>query len=593
MLVADRRVNYAPERRPKVTYVIKGRQGTINCRERDSAVKPDQLIRAPGPFQRLPAYSRSLLRIATLAVLLALGTILVYMTGGTGYAFPYVMLVPAVLAAAWFGLLPALAAGAVAGLLVGPLMPLDVGADIAQPTGNWVARLLLYLLISGFAGLLFQRLQLSNDAHLQALRTDSRSGLPNTSALEEDLAELLQRRPADAETGAPVALVFVRVLDLADILEAFGPDASDQVVVHLAGRIRDRAAPIHDVYRFSGSELLILAPLDAEHDIEALIGAVRAIGEEPLDVREVPVRVQLATGSHVSTAGIPSPDDLIRRARTALFAAIEEAEFYRAYDPVYESRTRQRVQLIAQVRSGLSERQFELYYQPRIRLDDMQPTGAEALIRWHGMDGRLILPGHFMPKVEETSLIAQVTRFVVTQASEFLRLHPEESASVNFAVRNLQDHALLNDLPRIMERAGVAPSRLDIEITERALIRNPNEVRAVLRDLREQGFGISIDDFGTGYSSFEYLTRLPISGLKIDRTFVVGLGADPAAADILRCLVGMSHALGLETTIEGIETERQRDIVQDIGGEFAQGFHFARPMPAEQYAAWLEEMRTT
>lgn len=539
----------------------------------------------------LPDNLQHPLRASILLLLLAFGTSTVYMTGGTGFAYPYVMLVPVVLAAAWYGFFASLFTAALAGLLLGPLMPLDVQAGVDQSLANWTARLLMFMVIGGFTGWMFQRLRQHSEAHKKALRTDSRTGLPNQAALDDDLAELLRRQQQrQRRQGKPagVALVFVRILDLAEILEALGTDASDHVVASVAARISDTSRHPVRAYRFSGSELLLLLETTDSATIDTLVESIRETGEEVMEVRDVPVRVQMAIGSHHTIDPHTPVQVLIQRARTALFAAVEEAQFYRPYDPAFERRTAERVQLISRVRSGLQAGEFELYYQPKVTLNSRQVAGSEALIRWHGVDGRIIMPGAFMPKVEDTSLISPVTRFVVQQAIEFLRHNPRERVSINLAVRNLFDKALIRDIGLLTEQAEVEPNRLELEITEGALIRNPYGARAILQDLRAQGFRVSLDDFGTGYSSFEYLTNLPISGLKIDQAFVRGLETDACSRSVMKCLVDMAHALELEVVAEGIETEPQRQILADLGCDMGQGFLFARPMPAGRYLSWRQ-----
>lgn len=532
-----------------------------------------------------PASRRQfLLQLSTVLALLALGTIIVYMTGGTGYAFPYVLLVPVVLASAWYGLPASLITAAAAGLLLGPLMPLDVGAATAQPLGNWIARLLMFVLIGTFTGWMFQRLRRANQAQARALRTDSRTGLPNQAALDADLAALLARQARGHAEDCGVALVFVRILDLAEVLEALGTDASDQVVASVAARIADHSDQSVQSYRFSGSEILFLLPTPDSAQVAPLVEAVRQAGEEIMEVRDVPVRVQMAIGSHYSNDLRVAPEELVRRARTA----VEEAEFYRPYDPAFERRSSERVQLISRIRSGLKAGEFELHYQPKIDLITNRPAGAEALLRWRAVDGRLIMPDSFMPKLEDTSLIAPVTRFVLQQALEFLRQHPEEQLSINFAVRNLFDKALIRDLPKLAQASQVDPGRLEIEITEGALIRNPHGARLILQELRNHGFPVSLDDFGTGYSSFEYLTHLPITGLKIDRAFVRDLESAASSRTVMKCLIEMAQALDLWVVAEGIETEGQCRILRELDCDLGQGYLFGRPMTAKSYLLWRQ-----
>lgn len=541
-------------------------------------------------WPRLSEFSRSVFRLLLVIIFFAAGTWVVYFTGGTGYAYPYVILLPVLLSTVWFGLPGAIVGAVAGGLLIGPLMPLDVSTGTYQSTDNWLARIAFFLLIGIFSAGIFQSLRFANQRHLHALEIDHKTGLGTQAALTRDLNRLLRR--ASQHESYTSAILLVRMQDLWEILQSMGADTAEQMVKDLAERINHHIEITHQIYRFSKSELAILFSVpsqggtDPQEAVSTVFAVAKRVGEEETVVKGIPLRVQIVAGSYLIRDDDQNPEIVINRARTGLSVAIENNVPYRRYDPMFDQKTAERVQLIARVRDGLAKQQFQLFYQPKICLRTGRHVGSEALLRWFDRDNKMVMPGLFMPKVESTSLIDPVTRFVIARACENIKSHNLMSVSINFAIDNLMNSALISDLGQIVATHGVSPERMEIEITEGALIRDPEQAKTSVRALRDQGFKVSLDDFGTGYSSFQYLTHLPLSGLKIDRAFVENLEVSADARTIMESMISMAKALKLEVTVEGIETEAQRKIVTNLGADLAQGFHYSRPLPLPQYQQW-------
>lgn len=528
-------------------------------------------------------FARPASRLLFIIIFFAAGTWVVYFTGGTGYAYPYVILLPILLSTVWFGLPGAILGAVAGGLLIGPLMPLDVSTDTYQSTDNWLTRIAFFLLIGVFSAGIFQSLRLANQRHLHALEIDHKTGLGTQAALNRDLKRLLRRMSQGNPHSS--AILLVRMQDLWEILQSMGADTAEQVVKDLAKQITQNIEIPHQIYRFSKSELAILFSVESQEEVarQEEVGAVfdiaKRVGEEETVVKGIPFRVQIVAGSYLIRDNDQNPEIVINRARTGLSVAIENNVPYRRYDPMFDQKTAERVQLIARVRDGLVKQQFQLFYQPKICMRTGRHVGSEALLRWFDQDNKMVMPGLFMPKVESTSLIDPVTRFVIAKACENIKSHNLMSVSINFAIDNLMNSALIEDLGRIVASYGVSSESLEIEITEGALIRDPEQAKTAVRSLRDQGFKVSLDDFGTGYSSFQYLTHLPLSGLKIDRAFVEDLETSADARTIMGSMISMAKALKLEVTVEGIETKEQRKIVTDLGADLVQGFHYSRPLP--------------
>jgi EAL domain-containing protein (putative c-di-GMP-specific phosphodiesterase class I)/GGDEF domain-containing protein len=544
-------------------------------------------------WPHLTKSARSFCRLVFILIFLAAGTWVVYFTGGTGYAFPYIILLPVLLSAVWFGVTGSIICALAGGLLIGPLMPLNVSTGTFQSTDNWLARIAFFLLIGIFSAGLFQSLKQANQRRLQALEVDHKTGLRTQAALIRDLDRLLRNASQDEPPSS--AILLVRMQDLWEILQSMGADTAEQVVKDLADRISRNIKISHQVYRFSKSELAIFftvashGEVDSHEEVGSVFEVAQRVGEEETIVKGISLRVQIVAGSYLIRKSDQTPEIAINRARTGLSVAIENNVPYRRYDPMFDQKTAERVQLIARVRDGLANQEFQLFYQPKICMQSGQLVGSEALLRWFDHRNRMVMPGLFMPKVESTTLIDPVTRFVIARACENIRSHSLMPVSVNFAINNLMNPSLINDLGRLVSSYGVSPESLEIEITEGALIQDPDQAKAAVGSLRDQGFKVSLDDFGTGYSSFQYLTHLPLSGLKIDRAFVNNLEVSAEARTIMESMISMAKALKLEVTVEGIETEQQRKIVTDLGADLVQGFYYSRPLPLPEYQKWAKD----
>ncbi len=525
-------------------------------------------------------------QILIIGCFLGLATSIVYATGGTGYAYPYVILLPVILTAAWFGLSSTVLVALAAGLLLGPLMPMDVTKGLMQSPQNWLARIGFFLLIAVFTSWLFQSFRASTRRHLREIQIDKETGLPNQAALKEDLKRTLARWQHSHESAVTPAVVLIRMQDLWEVMEAMGAETADKVVRNLAGKINAVIPREHTLYRFSASELLLLFFASSQEDVDQVAHAARRSGEDETEIDGIPLRVQLVAGSYFVERTVYETSAVVNRARRGLFAAIDANVFYRAYDPSFDHKTAERVRLISRVRQGLKRDEFTLYYQPKICLKTGRHAGGEGLLRWINKDGSIISPGSFMPKLENTTLIDPVTRFVVEKACKDVKNYQLAPVSINFSAKNLMDDELVHKMGRFVKSHGLDPAMLEVEITEGALIRDPAHAKVAIQSLIDQGFLVSLDDFGTGYSSFQYLSQLPLSGLKIDRAFVANLPYSPHARTVIKSMVEIAQALSLKVTVEGIETREQHDIVSGLGADYVQGYYYARPLPIADYRQW-------
>lgn len=535
----------------------------------------------------LPAVqSRWFRQVLTLVVLLGLVVAcraLVYNTGGASGAYTYVMLLPVLLAAAAYGLAGGLVMALAGSLLIGPLMPFDVANASPQPVEHWLVRGGVFLMVGGVAGGLFDFLRWEARKRLREAHIDPTTGLPNQAALEQDLGA----RMVSSEAGT-LAVILVGATDLAELVDVIGIERGDLVMGELGDHLLRVCPGLQRVYRFNSSEVACVARTEGHRELKRLVRTLHNAAGAPIEVDDAPVRVEPALGiGHAGGEEDIRPEEYIRRARVALRAAVSRDANWVTYEPALESSGNDSMRLIARAEEALQRGEFELHYQPKLSLDRREPAGAEALIRWRRANDGLVAPGTFMPKLEHTSLIETFTRYVMQAATDFAHSGVLVPVSINFAPRNLVNDTLVNELIEGLRETGTPPEYMEIEITESALMREPELAIRLLRRLRDHGIGISIDDFGTGYSSFAYLRRLPATNLKIDRAFIRTLEGDGKSRRLVLAMIEAAHSLDMSVTAEGVETEAQAAILTELGCELGQGFLWSPALPVEELRAWL------
>ncbi|HKO94387.1 MAG TPA: EAL domain-containing protein, partial [Polyangiaceae bacterium] len=282
---------------------------------------------------------------------------------------------------------------------------------------------------------------------------------------------------------------------------------------------------------------------------------------------------------------------LLQRAELALNQAKAEGERYALYRAEKDTDARRRLVMFGMLRAALQRSELLLHYQPKVDLDTGDIVGAEALVRWDSPELGRVSPGEFIPLAEQTSLIKPLTSWVLEEALRQLVAWETAGIStcvaINLSARNLTDEKLPERLSELLGQGNVMPERMIMEVTESAVMANPERAAVVLERLRELGVGLSIDDFGTGYSSLTYLRTLPAGELKIDRSFIRDIDQNENNAAIVVAVINLAHGLGLRVVAEGVETEAELARLVTLGCDLAQGFLISRPLPAGDFAAFL------
>ena len=523
-----------------------------------------------------------------LLLMVAAVYLLVHATGGIKYVYSHSMYIPIMLAGLRYGWAGGIGIALIGGIALGPLMPIEVITGEPQKAFNWLFRMMFFLLVGALCGLASN----AAHAHIRRLRWltrhDPLTGLPNPTALLDALEP--------GETGPAActqrALAVMSVRNASELRSVFGVGVVEENMQQLAARTASRLPPASRVFRVSSDQLAVLVD-DPAGAVDDRIAALGAMFELPFLYREVPLHLDVQIGYVVLDRGDVAPQDYLRQAQAASFRASETGDEIARYQPQLHARTSDSLAILGGLREALERQELLLHYQPKVCLRTGVVCGVEALMRWDHRERGLIGPGMFIARAEQSTLIHALTGFALEQAlrqaAAWHAIGIEVPVAVNISSRNLAHPNFGKLIVGMLEKCGATPGMLELEVTESALMTDVIRTTAELELLARLGIRIAIDDFGTGYSSLTYVQRLPVSHLKIDRSFVSDLLTNPDSLHIIETVVALARRKGIDTIAEGVEDIAVYERLQGLGCNMAQGFFIAKPMPPEQFPAWLEQ----
>lgn len=540
--------------------------------------------------------SRRNMHVLGLAILVLCAAVpwIVYQTGGTAFVYAHLAYLPVILAASGFGIRGAMLVAIVLALLLGPYMPLNVSDQTHQTTANWLFRGVQLALAALVAGGLFDHLKRQLEHFRTLSLQDDESELPNRRALEQRIAQWLDRTSLRADVeGGRLYLMQCKIVNFSEIVSVTDYRETVELLSHLREVLCGVINEPVQLFRTATDEFAVLIELPKRRDsVEILRRATKEIAG-PHQLGDLSTHVDVTIGIGWTTGQDSEPGGaqrLVRQSFLAMLHSLEQqteiAIFHRNLEPDTD-----KLRLLGEVSGAMVKREFEMFYQPKLDASSHKLLGAEALLRWRHPSRGLVPPGMFIPQLERTSLINPCTFYVLERVLEQAVLwqvgERDIKIAINISVRNLQHTGFLRTVRRMVKQSGIAPKNIDLEITESAIARLGRAQLLALTELREAGFEISIDDFGTGYSSLAYLKSLPVTQLKIDQCFIRNLSSDPMDRQIVLASISLAHRLGLKTIAEGVEDLATAQFLGDAGCDAVQGFFFSRPLAADDFSPWV------
>ncbi|MCA6097017.1 EAL domain-containing protein [Bradyrhizobium sp. WSM 4400] len=447
------------------------------------------------------------------------------------------------------------------------------------PEGGWVAT------IQDVTERTRTENKIAHMAHYDAL-TD----LPNRVLFRERLERLLKAIRPDQQ----LAVMYIDIDEFKAVNDALGHQIGDELLRAVADRLRGCVGDTDVAARLGGDEFAVIqtAVRDQTETMQLLAAIYQAI-RRPIDCSGHLITTDASIGIAVAPADGLDIDQLLRNADLALYGAKSDGRrTYRFFETGMDARAKARRSLELELRQAIADGSFELHYQPLLHLEEGQVSCCEALVRWRHPERGTISPADFIPIAEDTGLINDLGHWVLNTACREAMNWPEHvHVAVNVSPIQFKSQTLALNVAAALAATGLAPSRLELEITEAVLIRDDEAALDILHQLRELGVRIALDDFGTGYSSLSYLQRFPFDKIKIDRAFIKDLAGTGASSTIVQAVVNIAAASDMTTTAEGVETEQQRNLLRILGCTEMQGYLFSRPVSSAEIRKLLSSDR--
>lgn len=417
---------------------------------------------------------------------------------------------------------------------------------------------------------------------------DILTGLPNRTLLHDRLQQAIFAAKSE---NRPLALLVMDLDRFKEVNNTLGHPSGDTILKQIGERLGDALPESDTIARIGGDEFAVLLK---NRDAEAAIQAADVIKErleEPFHLEGIPIALSASIGISLFPGHGEDADTLIRRADIAMHAAIKTESGYTIYSSSHDQYSPDRLALMGDLCHAIDSDQLFLVYQPKVDLKTKRTVGIEALVRWQHPKLGIILPDQFIGLAEHTGLIRPLTFWVIAEAlrqsKSWHNIGLEVSVAVNLSVKSLQAPQPLDQIKGLLSTWGIAPSRLRLEITESLIMADPERAMEIIDHLTKIGIRFSIDDFGTGYSSLNYLKKLPVDEIKIDKSFVMNMMTNESDSLIVHSIIELGHNLGIKITAEGVENRETLERLTLLGCDFAQGYFISKPISEAEIIAWL------
>ena len=426
------------------------------------------------------------------------------------------------------------------------------------------------------------------DALVRQALHDDLTNLPNRTLFMDRLEQAIL---AAQRNDQPIAVLLMDLDHFKEINDTLGHHIGDLLLREIGPKIHQNLRSIDTIARMGGDEFLLLLPGSTQEQSIEISNKILSSIAEPFVVDGHTLEIDASIGIAIYPTHADDPNSLIRRADVAMYEAKHKRSGYNIYDPKADLHNPGRLTMMSELRQAITQNELSLYYQPKINLKTNQCIGVEALVRWNHPEKGQILPDIFIGDAEKSGAIKSLTQWVLTnaikQSAQWNRDGFCIEMSVNISARDFQDPALLKLIEDQISNSTLEPSCLILELTESAVMTDTKKAFDSLAKLDKMGVKLAIDDFGAGYSSLDYLKRLPVDELKIDKSFVIDMATSKNDAAIVRSTVDLAHNLGLNVVAEGVENQITLDLLKDMNCDSMQGYFTSKPLPADEVSEYL------
>lgn len=500
-----------------------------------------------------------------------------YLAGGTQFTLTHLMYIPIILAAYFLNLWGAITYAVIGGLILGPWMPMDVGCEIAQTVSGCFFRTCIFILVGIVAGLLFQILRTNTSEQLHLSFLKAKTGLSNLNKLRYEISVLTHE-------NKEFSMLAFRIANLLDINAYVDYSVGEKSILYVVERLENVFGKPNVFIASMDTYMILLPNTSLEHANAMAVQAVDIL-TAPVTMDGLMVRLGVQCAALHSSSQGDSADELLRNLRSALDRNRKHSQTPVVFHDEMIQQNRKKFETLTALYAAVQKNEFSMVYQPVIHIVNHTIRGVEGLMRWNHPNIHMG-PGEFINIAEKAGFINELTKWVIQHSVRQIRIWQDAGIrtkiAVNVSSRDLNDDSVISCAKECVKKNEIDPQLLEFELTERVIMENGAKVKTLLNQMQAMGVGISIDDFGTGYNSLVQLVTLPISNLKIDKFFIDHIEHENIQA-VIRETIQLAHRLKMEVIAEGVETERQLQLLEKMDCDNIQGYYFSRPLSAKEY----------
>ncbi|MBR0599871.1 EAL domain-containing protein [Sinanaerobacter chloroacetimidivorans] len=532
-------------------------------------------------LRRKPFFS-----VCCIVMLILMTDIVVYKTGGTEFAFTHIMYIPIIVSAFVFGMRGSLLTSIIAGITLGPAMPMNTAGGIMQEPRSWLLRTVFFIVMGLVIAYLFQRIKTEHQKLIKKSYEHYLTGYPNLNKLRLDCDEIISK-------GIPFSLLVFKITNLDYINKYVDYIVEEKIVFNVLEILTNHFDKIN-IYCIAKSQFAVII---RECSIDNACCKSKEFlhnFREPVLIDGLPVDLTLRGGIVNHPLHGTESDDLLKK----LWRSLDQERIDEEDISIYENRTAQKnkenYEVMISLYDAIKNNEFSIVYQPKINLKRNEVIGLEALLRWNNGTRGYINPEEFIQLAEYTGYINEITKWVVENVIDQLLAWKSEDlitkVAINISSKDLKDDSIIDYIKEQLECKKIEPSALEFELTERTIVDNENKVGHLLGDLSNLGLKISLDDFGTGHNSLIHLVKLPIDYVKLDKFFIHNI-EDINNKPLIEGVIKTVHTLGMEVIAEGVENEDQVKILKAMGCDNIQGYYFSKPLQPDAIKEFISAFK--
>lgn len=531
-------------------------------------------------LKRIYHLSPGFAALLTLGMEALVGTI-IYLAGGTEFPFTHLMYIPIILAAYFFDLWGAISFAIIGGLIMGPWMPMNVGSNIAQTIPECIFRTCIFVLVGVVIGLILQLIKTDTSEQLRLSYLETQTGLSNSNRLRKEISVLTLG-------NKNFSMLAFRIANSLDINTYVDYSIGEKSILYAAEQL-ESAFGKPNVFMASMDTYIVLLPGTALEHANAMAAQTISVLTAPVTIDGLIVRLKVQCAALHSPLHGNSTDELLRKIKIALDRSQERPQALVVFNDEMIQQNRKKFETLTALYAAIQNNEFSMVYQPVIHIASRKIRGAEGLLRWNNTNIHMG-PGEFINIAEKAGFISEISKWVIRHSVQQIRIWQDAGMTTKIAVnvssKDLSDDSVISFAQECIKKAGIDPKLLGFELTERVIMENQAKVKSLLNRMQSMGISISIDDFGTGYNSLVQLVTLPISNLKIDKFFIDRIECENDQA-VIREVIRLAHILRMEVIAEGVETERQLQLLEEMGCDNIQGYYFSKPLSENEYIQFV------